>query len=316
MPQKSSQVTYFNVGTDEIGQRLDNWLLARLKGVPRSRIYRIIRGGEVRVNKGRAKVHQRLAAGDVIRVPPVRMDVAGSITVPADLQHRLSQAVLYRDRNILVLNKPAGLAVHSGSGVRFGAIDVVRVLWGDDWQLVHRLDRETSGCLLLVRQRELQREFQAALAANAVTKEYQALVHGHWPAQCQRLETLLQKGADSSGERRVRQAGEAPSEGARLAVSTFDVTRLIAQTSLLRVGIETGRTHQIRVQVANAGHPIVGDSKYGRRALDQALGLPFKPGLCLHARSLALELGGCALQVQAPLPEGFESVLMALEGSN
>jgi 23S rRNA pseudouridine955/2504/2580 synthase len=313
VPQMTSQVSFLNVGVDEIGQRLDNWLLNRLKGVPRSRIYRLIRSGEVRVNKGRPKARQRLEAGDVVRIPPIRMtEDTGPVKIPDGLQETLSQAVLYQDADVLVLNKPAGLAVHSGSGVRFGVIDVARAVWGQDWQLVHRLDRETSGCLMLVRRRELQNEFQDALAANTVYKAYQALVHGDWPSQQERMETPLHKVTDVSGERRVRNTETLESDG-RLAVSLFTVQRRFAAASLLGVQIETGRTHQIRVQTSSLNHPIVGDGKYGRRALDQALPLPAKPGLCLHAEVLRLKLGGRNLEVQADLPSGFMQVINALE---
>ena len=311
MPQNDVQVSYFDVAPDEQGQRLDNWLLARLKGVPRSHVYRIIRSGEVRVNKGRAKPPQRLNTGDVIRVPPIRRDEdQGPPRVPDALKAQLAGAVLYRDDDILVLNKPAGLAVHGGSGLGFGLIDVVRALWGLDWLLVHRLDRETTGCLLLVRRRELQREFQEQLQADAVVKEYLALVHGRWDPDRGRIESHLDKAQDASGERRVRARAEA---AGKQAVSHFRIERQLSQASLLAVRIETGRTHQIRVQVSEAGHPILGDGKYGRRQLDQALGLTLKLPLCLHARALSLKLGGSDLAVNAPLPDAFSAVLKSLE---
>ncbi len=309
MPQIFAQVSYFDVSQDEAGQRLDNWLLGRLKGAPRSLVYRIIRSGEVRVNKGRAKPAQRLAAGDAIRVPPVRLaDAAAAPPLPAALLARIDQAVLYRDADLLVLNKPAGLAVHGGSGVAFGLIDVVRELWGEDWQLVHRLDRETSGCILLVRRRELQREFQERLAANEVGKHYLALVHGSWPENKDRVESRLKRSPSGQGERRVRSA-----EDGQRAVSHFRLCRRLAGASLMEVALETGRTHQIRVQSAELGHPLVGDAKYGRRALDAGLELVKAPGLCLHAARLVVSLDGRELAVQAPLPEAFEAIVNSLE---
>ncbi len=310
MPQKTAQVSYFNVTEDETGQRLDNYLLARLKGVPRSRIYRIIRSGEVRVNKGRAKAAQRLAAGDAIRVPPVRMAEPGEAPrIPESLRQDLASRVLYRDDDILALNKPAGLAVHAGSGLSFGLIDVARALWGDDWQLVHRLDRETGGCLLLVRRRELQREFQDCLATGAVNKQYQAVAHGLWPRALGRVESWLAREAPGDGPRKVR-GGEA-GEGA-IAVSHFEPERALRGATLLRIRIETGRTHQIRVQAAEAGHPLVGDDKYGRRELDRGLGLR-KPPLCLHAEALELELGGRQLRLRAPVSPAMAAVISDLE---
>lgn len=309
MPQNIAKVSYLIVGDGESGQRLDNWLLARLKGVPKSHIYRIIRSGEVRVNKGRAKPSSRLAAGDSVRVPPVRRDTqdqAGS--VPAGMTTALADTVLYRDDDILVLNKPAGMAVHAGSGVRFGLIDAARALWGEQWQLVHRLDRETSGCLLLVARRELQHGFQAAHDAGEIRKHYQALVHGRWPEDARYLESRLGKYRDASGERRVGAGDDAPNKQAVTHIERFEWLRA---SSLLDIRIETGRMHQIRVHTADAGHPVVGDGKYGRREMDNALELPSRPALCLHARALTLELDGRAIDVSAPLPAPFQSILAA-----
>ncbi len=310
MPQKTAQVSYFTVTADETGQRLDNYLLARLKGVPRSLIYRIIRSGEVRVNKGRAKAAQRLESGDAVRVPPVRMAEPGQAPrIPESLRQDLAGRVLYRDNDILALNKPAGLAVHAGSGLSFGLIDVARALWGEDWQLVHRLDRETGGCLLLVRRRELQREFQQRLSEGSVSKRYQAVVHGLWPHRQSRIESWVGRQTDSGGQRRVR--GQEEGEGQR-AVSHFEPERALREATLMRVRIETGRTHQIRVQAAEAGHPLVGDEKYGRRELDRGLGLR-KPPLCLHAEALELELGGRELCLKASVSPAMAAVIAGLE---
>ncbi len=309
MPQNIAKVSYLDVGEDESGQRLDNWLMARLKGVPRSRIYRIIRSGEVRVNKGRAKPSSRLAAGDSVRVPPVRRDTDdSSAPVPDGMTQSLSGAVLYRDDDILVLNKPAGMAVHAGSGVRFGLIDAARALWGERWQLVHRLDRETSGCLLLVARRELQHGFQQAHDAGAIRKHYQALVHGRWSEAQRHLESRLGKYRDASGERRVGAGDDAPN---KQAVTHVEGVTWLRATSLLDIRIETGRMHQIRVQTADAGHPVVGDGKYGRRELDAALELPQRPALCLHARALELELDGRLIDVSADVPSAFQAVVAA-----
>lgn len=308
MPQKFAQVSYFEVKPNEAGQRLDNWLMARLKGAPRSLVYRIIRSGEVRVNKGRAKAGQRLGEGDSVRVPPLRLNESETAVLPAKSQQQVRDSVLYQDEEILVLNKPAGLAVHSGSGVRFGLIDLARACWGEDWQLVHRLDRETSGCILLVRSRQLQNEFQALLERGEVSKVYHCVVHGDWPVQLTCVDSPLQRVEHDGGERRVR-GGE---EGRR-AISHFRVLKSLQQASLLQVRIETGRTHQIRVHTSEAGHPIVGDDKYGRRALDKALPLTGRPSLCLHAAWLKLELAGRQLSVEAPWPEPLAAVIRDLE---
>ena len=309
MPQNIAKVSYLSVAANECGQRLDNWLLARLKGVPKSHVYRIIRSGEVRVNKGRAKPSSRVSEGDSVRVPPIRLERQGpDAPVPEGMLAVLAQTVLYRDEDILVLNKPAGMAVHAGSGVRFGLIDAARALWGERWQLVHRLDRETSGCLLLVARRELQHEFQRAHDADQIGKHYQALVHGRWPEQARCLESRLGKYRDASGERRVGSGDDAPN---KVAVTHVDKIEWLRNTSVLDIRIETGRMHQIRVQTADAGHPIVGDGKYGRRELDSVLELPSRPQLCLHARGLKLELDGRLLDVHAPMPEPFRAVIAA-----
>lgn len=310
MPQNTEKVAYQSVGADEDGQRLDNWLLARLKGVPRSHVYRIIRSGEVRINKGRAKAASRVASGDLIRLPPIRSEQRAARPASAGLQSHLAAAVLYRDADVMVLNKPAGLAVHAGSGVGSGLIDAARELWGEDWQLAHRLDRETSGCLLLARRRERLRDFQQALADGQVCKQYQAIVHGPWPAQLTELRSQLARSATVEGERRVRE----DSRG-KLAVTQVVVARSWENASSLSLRIETGRTHQIRAQTAAQGHPIIGDVKYGRRALDQSLALPAGTGLCLHAEKLELSLGGRLIQAKAPPPPGFLAVLSQLQGS-
>lgn len=307
VPQKKPEVTYLHVAADENGQRLDNWLMARLKGVPRSRVYRIIRSGEVRVNKGRAKPASRLATDDSVRIPPVHQRETPQGEIPPRMLGQLRQTLLYQQEDVLVLNKPAGMAVHSGSGIQAGLIDVARALWGEDWQLVHRLDRETSGCLLLVRKRELQHAFQQAQAAGQIEKHYQAIVHGQWPVHLTRVESELARSTDASGERRV-----SGTQDGKTAVSHFALDLSLREASLLRVRIETGRTHQIRVQAAEAGCPLIGDHKYGRRERDRALQLPQKPGLCLHAQALRLSLPGHDIDVQCPMPEAMQNVVDAL----
>ncbi len=285
--------------------------MARLKGLPRSRVYRIIRSGEVRINKGRAKPSTRLNAADTVRIPPVHLRESEPGEVPGRMLQQLRDALLYQQGDVLVLNKPAGMAVHSGSGIQTGLIDVARQLWGEDWQLVHRLDRETSGCLLLVRRRELQHAFQQAQEQRSIEKSYQALVHGQWPMGLQTVHSALERVTDSSGERRV-----ASGEQGKQAVSHFELELSLRQASLLNVRIETGRTHQIRVQAAEAGHPLLGDDKYGRRELDKALGLPARPPLCLHAQALRLQLADYAIDVSCPAPERMQAVVQQLSTDN
>ncbi|MEM9601918.1 MAG: RluA family pseudouridine synthase [Pseudomonadota bacterium] len=273
------------VDAGRAGQRLDNFLLHAFAGVPRSVIYRLCRTGEVRVNGGRAKPATRLSEGDEVRLPPVRISPSGERRVPDALVHRLEQAIVFEDDDLIVLNKPAGVAVHSGTGVAFGVIDALRQARDDaarQLDLVHRLDRDTSGCLLLAKHPMANRELKQLLASRAVEKRYTALVLGRWPRDVRRIEKALLKNRQRGGER-----VSAVDEAGRDAVT--HVTRVDAGTrcTRLELRIETGRTHQIRVHTAGVGHPIVGDTKYGdHRANRQFAGAGCR-GMHLHSTLLA-----------------------------
>jgi 23S rRNA pseudouridine955/2504/2580 synthase len=291
-------------------QRLDNFLLRQLKGVPKTHVYRIIRSGEVRVNKGRASADTRLAAGDVVRIPPVRVtepDAAAEAFVPAR-----TFPVLLEDEVLLVIDKPAGVAVHGGSGVSSGVIEQLRKARPDlpHLELVHRLDRETSGALILAKKRSALRALQAQIRERSTQKTYLAVVRGEWPLHVRRIEKPLKRYSlpgvgGQEGERRVKVTSTDDTDG-QYALSLVRVRTKGDAYSLLEVTIKTGRTHQIRVHLASSGHPIVGDDKYGEQA-GQA-----KPGrMMLHAWRIGF-LHPKTQQpvfVEAPAPQAFEAMV-------
>lgn len=289
-------VRHLTITERHAGQRLDNFLLGELKGAPRSLVYRLIRSGQVRVNKGRAKVSTRLAAGDVVRVPPVRLGEREAPRVPQSLVTELRAAVISEDAHFIVVDKPAGLAVHGGSGIRYGVIDALREAYGADIELAHRLDRETSGCLVLARHREALLAAQAAFAGRSMQKRYFCVVHGQLREEKVIVDIPLRRGAEMGGERLVV-VDEAEGKSAR---SEFWQVEKLGRYSLLEVRITTGRTHQIRVHAAHLGLPIVGDRKYGEGE---------EGPLYLHCGYLAFEQDGYELNVSAPLPESWAPVL-------
>ena len=305
-------VELVQISEDVAGQRLDNFLLARLKGVPKSHVYRLLRKGEVRVNKGRAKPDYRLEAGDIVRLPPVRRPAAGS-TPPRGRSAgvRLEARIIHEDDRLMVLDKPSGIAVHGGSGLSHGVIEALRAARPDApyLELVHRLDRETSGCLLIAKRRSTLRALHELLREGRVEKRYLALVKGRWELGQVRLEDQLRK-IVRGGERVVT-----VDEGGKTAASIFRPVEIGSAASLLEVRIMTGRTHQIRVQAAEAGHPLAGDQRYGDRDYNKkmkALGLE---RLFLHAASVGWEdpKSGEWRVFSAPLPEDLGEVLSKLD---
>jgi 23S rRNA pseudouridine955/2504/2580 synthase len=308
-------VQYVEAGEGDDGQRLDNFLLRVLKGIPRTHVYRLLRKGEVRVNSKRAKPDQRLAAGDRIRLPPVRRPEPGADAArppSRSLQDLLSASILYEDNDLLVLNKPAGIAVHGGSGTSHGVIEALRAARPDDRELdlVHRLDRDTSGCLIVARRRAALRDLHAQLRDGTTEKLYLALVCGTWNLGQKRIELPLATGERRSGERHVAVRGHG-----QVAVSTFRPVQFFGNVaSLMEVAIDTGRTHQIRVHAAYAGHPVAGDDKYGDREKNAALRKYGLNRMFLHAASIGVNRPGTKepLQVSAPLGEDLGAVLDAL----
>ena len=306
------------VDASRAGQRIDNYLLGRLKGVPRSRVYRLLRRGEVRVNGRRAAPSYRLQAGDELRIPPVRTGEAGPSPRPGErLLRRLEAAVLYEDREVLVVDKPAGVPVHGGSGLSHGVIDALRLLRpGEPLELVHRLDRDTSGCLVVARRRSALRHLHRALRKGRVEKAYLALVRGRWAEEVVVDAPLLRR-VLPSGERLVRvdQAGKE----ARTRFRPLRRYRSGAwEATLVEAAPLTGRTHQIRVHARHAGHPIAGDPRYGDPAFDRHLaGLGAGLGLrrlFLHAARIAFALpSGRRVAVEAPLEGRLATLLEALE---
>jgi len=317
----ASSVRHVTIDARHAGQRLDNFLLNVFRGAPRSLIYRILRKGEVRVNKGRATAKQRLVAGDVVRLPPVRLDATADAGKPPEERiQRLKACVLHEDDCLLVLNKPAGLAVHRGSGVNWGVIDLLRASRGEAQmlELVHRLDRDTSGCLLLAKSREALLALQAQMGANGeAEKRYWAVVHGHFDRRITgktplRVEAPLQKNQLQGGERMVR-----VDRGGKPASTTFRRLHCRERASLIEARLHTGRTHQVRVHAAYVGHPIVGDDKYGDTALNKSLrqsGPRFK-GMALHAASLVIRhpISDTEQRFDAPLPETWRALLAYLD---
>lgn len=301
------------------GQRLDNFLIKVLKGAPKTLVYRIIRSGEVRVNKGRASADTRLNLGDEVRVPPLRLSEKSeeaAAAVPAK-----EFPVLFEDDHVLAINKPAGVAVHGGSGVSFGVIEQLRRArpQAKFLELVHRLDKETSGILLIAKKRSALTTLQDHFRDRKVQKTYAALVIGAWPDQKKVIDVALHKFLTADGERRVKAVPEDNEDGRR-SISLVKVVKHFADFSLLDVTIKTGRTHQIRVHLLSEGHPIVGDDKYGDFSLNKAVargsavqGARFER-MFLHARYLRLAhpATGEDLVLQAPLPAECESLLTAL----
>lgn len=307
-PQKLA-VRFVTVGAEHTGQRVDNFLRTELKGAPKSLIYRILRTGEVRINKGRAKPDTRLADGDVVRIPPLRLSEDMPVRVGDALKETLRRAVLYEDEHLLALDKPAGLAVHAGSGVQVGAIEVLRALYPElpGLELAHRLDRETSGVLLFAKHRASLTEVHELFRADRVHKTYLALVHGAFPEALAEVDAPLEKNTLRGGERMV----EVRLDG-KPSVTRFRVLRRFPAATLVEAMPVTGRTHQIRVHAAHAGHPLVGDPKYGVGQLDRGL-VPTPRRLFLHAASLRLALAAQnELRIEAPLPEDLRQFLSAL----
>ena len=305
------QVRQLTVDEDSAGQRLDNFLMRQLKGVPKTHVYRIIRSGEVRINKGRASADTRVQTGDVLRIPPVRVSAQPTLkaTHPAPAREF---AVLMEDEALLAIDKPAGVAVHGGSGVSFGVIEQLRQArpGAKCLELVHRLDRETSGILLVAKKRSALRHLQDQFRERETGKTYLALVVGDWPANVKVIDAPLHKYLLPDGERRVKVAARDDPDGMR-AVSLVKVRQRLPGFTLLEVTIKTGRTHQIRVHLASQGHIIAGDDKYGDFELNKTL---YRRGLrrmFLHAWRLQFEhpIQQRRIDLQSELPPELQLFL-------
>lgn len=306
--QSRPAVRHLTVDENSSGQRLDNFLTRELKGVPRTRLYRALRKGEIRVNKGRVKADYRLVTGDLVRIPPLRTPAPSDPpTIPRYWSEQLKQRVIYEDGGLLVVDKPSGLAVHGGSGLNFGMIESLRQIRSEDryLELVHRLDRDTSGLIMVARKPAILRELHRQLREDHVDKRYLALVAGKWPRSKVRVDAPLQKNVLQSGERMVRVA----KEGKR-SITDFTVVERFKGATLVEAKPVTGRTHQIRVHTLHAGFPLLGDSKYGSpkgEALCDQIGLK---RLFLHARALRFKLPDVGrMELEAPLDKDLEMTL-------
>ncbi|WP_205437977.1 23S rRNA pseudouridine(955/2504/2580) synthase RluC [Edwardsiella tarda] len=317
MNTQNTSVKLVTIAADEAGQRIDNFLRNQLKGVPKSMIYRIVRKGEVRVNKKRIKPEYKLEAGDEVRIPPVRVAERDEAPVSARLDKvaALNDCVLYEDDYLMVLNKPSGTAVHGGSGLSFGVIEGLRALRPEArfLELVHRLDRETSGVLLVAKKRSALRSLHEQLREKGMQKDYLALVRGHWQSHCKVVQAPLLKNILQSGERIVRVNAEGkPSE------TRFKVEERFANATLVKASPVTGRTHQIRVHTLHAGHPIAFDDRYGDRDFDRELAETGLNRLFLHAAALRFvhPHSGETMRVEAPLDAALRHCLAVLRAAN
>ncbi|AKE51998.1 23S rRNA pseudouridine(955/2504/2580) synthase RluC [Kangiella geojedonensis] len=308
------KVRFVEVSAEEEGQRIDNYLVKTLKGVPKSRIYKMVRKGEVRVNKGRIKAEYKIKAGDFIRIPPVQTAQRDQeVPVKLNVVQSLEDAIIYEDERIIVLNKPSGMAVHGGSGMSFGVIEALRALrpTAPFLELVHRLDRDTSGCLMIAKRRSTLRFIHKQLQEKKISKRYWALVTGHWPAKQKFVDAPLRKFQVKSGERLVR-----VSDDGKPCLTSFKVVERFKELTLVSAEPITGRTHQIRVHAQSVGCSLVGDDKYG----DDALNQQFKrDGLCerlfLHAYSLEFKVrpeDKNRIKVEAPLPDDLQHTVNQL----
>ncbi len=303
------RVQYLEVDADHAGQRLDNYLFASCKGVPKSHLYRLVRQGQIRINRGRRPAHYRLQVGDVVRIPPLRMAAKATLPVePISLEDR----ILYEDNDLLVVDKPAGLAVHGGSGVKLGLIETLRTRYARPrfLELVHRLDRDTSGCLMVAKRRTALLALHADLRAGRVEKSYIALVRDHWTGRSHQIRAALQKFRLRSGERMVE-----VSSGGKEAQTRFTPKRQFAGSTLCEIELLTGRTHQVRVHAAYAGHPVAGDQKYGDREFNRKMRERGLGRLFLHAQRLRFKhpRSGELMDVSAPLPSELSELLDCLE---
>jgi 23S rRNA pseudouridine955/2504/2580 synthase len=304
-------VRQVDIGCETAGQRVDNFLLRECKGVPKSHIYRILRSGEVRINSGRVPATYHLQEGDRVRIPPLRLGAKAAASKPP----KMDLPLLYEDEGLIVANKPAGLAVHGGSGISYGVIEQLRAARPEAkfLELVHRLDRDTSGLLLLAKKRSLLTAMHELIRSGQMDKRYLVLVQGKWPSGKQHVTLKLQRYVTGAGERRV-----SVDEDGREAHTVFELERACGAYSLLQAQLKTGRTHQIRVHLAHLGFPIVGDDKYGDFDLNKRLARQGLKRMFLHAWKLAFvhPPSGDRLRLEAPVPPELELFMQSLKNDD
>lgn len=311
----SASASFLIIDEDSAGQRIDNFLSKVLKGVPKSHVYRILRSGEVRVNGGRIDAAYKLASGDKVRIPPIRVSAPAERVSDGKVRARFEESIIFEDEALLVINKPAGMAVHGGSGISRGVIEQLRLErpHAKFLELVHRLDRETSGVLLIAKKRSALVALHEMMRANRMDKRYLMLVHGKWTEKKKRVVLSLQKHVLASGERRVSVEDEG-----QVSETVFHLKQHLGEFSLLEAQLITGRTHQLRVQLAHLGYPIAGDDKYGDFALNKALQKRSLKRMFLHSAQTVIRhpLSGEKLALIAPLPRELESFLARLESES
>jgi 23S rRNA pseudouridine955/2504/2580 synthase len=305
LPQHGVQLLEISPRNEK--QRLDNFLLSKLKGVPKSRVYKLLRSGQVRVNKGRKKADYRLILGDIVRIPPVRMAEIDDSRAPQHLIDRVSQSVIFEDTHLLVLNKPTGIAVHSGSKLKFGVIEMLRQARPNDemLELVHRLDRETSGCLVIAKTRDALNQLHQHFRdeEKSMQKIYRAIIMGRWQGAEKTIDLPLLKNTLHGGERIV----EVNPQG-KEARSLFIPLDYQPTMSLMEIKLFTGRTHQIRVHAQAAGHPIAGDPKYGDTTFNSKIKKQGFRRMFLHAYKLSFSLGSQNYNICAPLDNEWQDI--------
>ncbi len=321
---KLHQASYHKVGIDEIGQRIDNFLIRYYKAVPKSRVYRMLRGGEVRVNKGRIKAPYKLQLGDNVRLPPCFIDEQKKqqkALINTSLINEILSNVLYEDEYLAVIDKPFGIAVHGGGGSSStnGLIEQLNHTEGwEKTELAHRLDRDTSGCLLIAKRRSVLRQLHQQFRQNQVRKIYTVIVNGEWSQKWQSVNEPLLRYLMPNGERRVK-----VSKQGQYALTHFEIAQKLQNCTMLKARLETGRTHQIRVHCQSNGCPIIGDDKYGDRKLDQAIMAQLPPQqhkkaklqrLALHSSSITFThpVKEHKVSVESPLPKNFQQFIDAV----
>ena len=309
-------VKYIETTSEDVGQRVDNFLMRHYRSVPKTLIYRIIRKGEVRVNKGRVKQNTRLSEGDMVRVPPIRMPEKTIGDIPPGQMQRIENHILFEDSDLMVINKPSGVAVHGGSGISFGLIEILRAMrpLAKRIELVHRLDKDTSGCILIAKKAMVLRDLHAQIREDKMIKEYLTLLSNHWPKSKHKIDLPLLKNTLQSGERVVK-----VDPTGKQSISFFKVADSYLNADLVTVRLKTGRTHQIRVHALSQGCPIVGDDKYGDKTVNKNFKKYGIKRLALHAQFLSFRHPNIEneqdswMKMEAPLHDDFKTAIKNLK---
>lgn len=302
------------VSEEDQGQRLDNFLMRHLKGVPKTRIYKLLRKGEFRVNKGRKKPDYRIQKDDDVRIPPIRVSEEKICKPGSRVLDVVSKSIIFEDDGLMVINKPSGLAVHGGSGLNYGLIEALRALFPNApfLELVHRLDRDTSGCILIAKKRSRLREIHELIRESRMEKYYQLLVCGKWDERNKKVDAKLEKFTIQGGERMVK-----VSKDGKSSLTIFSILKKFNNATLLEADLRTGRTHQIRVHSKHCGNPVAGDEKYGDREVNKGLRSFGLKRLFLHAAKIKFVMpsSGKEYLIEAPLPQELSNVIGRLESA-